>query len=103
MKLKKKNVAKLIIVIALTVSLVFGYKTYKKNYEICSYKWVKEEKSSIGQYRLYINDKKGKHVDGKIMITYLNGKSKYEEISKDGKLYVKSVIKKVSNPKRRKK
>lgn len=101
MKLKKKNIAKIIIVIVLVIGLFFGYKIYKKNYEICSYKWVKEEKSSIGQYRLYVNDKNGKHVDGRVMITYLNGKSKYVEISSKGNLYVKSIIKKISNPRRR--
>lgn len=102
MKLKKKNLLVLILVLVAITGVIFGYKTYKSNYEICTYKWVKEEKSSIGQYRLYVNDKKGKHIKGRVMLTYLNGKSKYVDVSEKGNLYVKSVIKKVSNPRRRK-
>lgn len=101
MKVNKKNIFKLIIVIVVVIGLGFGYKTYKKNYEICSYKWSKVKNSSIGQYVLYINDKRGRHVEGRALITYLNGRSKYENISKNGKMYVKNVVKKVSNPKRR--
>ena len=97
MSSKKKKIFILIIIIIVVAGLGFGYNTYKKNYEICSYKWHKVENSSIGQYKLYITNKNGKPVDGRVLITYLNGKSKYEDINKD----VKSVIKKVSNPKRR--
>lgn len=101
MSSKKKKIFILIIIIIVVAGLGFGYNTYKKNYEICSYKWHKVENSSIGQYKLYITNKSGKPIDGRVLITYLNGKSKYEDINKDGKMYVKSVIKKVSNPKRR--
>lgn len=101
MSSKKKKIFILIIIIIVVAGLGFGYNTYKKNYEICSYKWHKVENSSIGQYKLYITNKGGKPVNGRVLITYLNGKSKYEDINKDGKMYVKSVIKKVSNPKRR--
>lgn len=102
MKLKKKKLLVLIVVPVLVIGLFIGYKSYKRDYEICTYKWVKEEKSSIGQYRLYVSDNKGKHVKGRVMLTYLNGKSKYVDVSVNGNLYVKNVIKKVSNPRRRK-
>lgn len=101
MKLKKKNVVKILILIVIVIGLFFGYKIYKKNYEICSYKWVKEEKSYVGQYRLYVNDKNGKHVDGSVMLTYLNGKVEYVNVSSKGNLYIKKTIKKVSNPRRK--
>lgn len=101
MKLKKKNVVKIVIFVVVVIGLFFGYKVYQKNYEICSYKWVKEEKSSIGQYRLYVNDKHGKHIEGRVMLTYLNNKIEYVNVSSKGNLYIKKTIKKVSNPRRK--
>lgn len=65
-----------------------------------TYEWIDEPESVIGQSRLYVNNKLGKHVEGKVTITYLNGNSEEISVSKDGILYVKSIIKEVRNPRR---
>lgn len=84
-----------VIIIIVTSSIILINK-----YNQVSYEWVLEKESTIGQYRLYINDLNGKHIDGKINITYINDKSEVIEVSKDGVLYVKNIIASVSNPKR---
>ena len=84
-----------IILICLVVFIVLKNNT--SNYK---YEWIDVPESMIGQSRLYIVDKSGNHIDGKITITYLNGKSETVKISKDGTLYVKSIINKVENPRR---
>lgn len=84
-----------IILICLVVFIVL--KNNNSNYK---YEWIDVPESMIGQSRLYIVDKSGNHIDGKITITYLNGKSETVKISKDGTLYVKSIINKVENPRR---
>ena len=90
---------KLILIICLSIIIIFLliYFTRPNNYK---YEWVDEPESIIGQSRLYVNNEYGKHVNGKVTITYLNGKSEEIEISKDGVLYVKSIIKEVKNPRR---
>ncbi len=65
-----------------------------------SYSLEKEEESVVNQYKLYVN-KNGKHVDGKIDITYLNDEKQTINVDKNGKLIIKSVIKKIENPRRR--
>lgn len=99
--MKRKKI--LIIVLSLfIIFLGFTGLIISKNYnEQITYEWVEEKQSSIGQYRLFINNSKGKHIDGKIRITYLNGKSEVVEISSDGELYVKNIIKKVENPRKK--
>lgn len=94
-KNKKLIIAILLVVILLTVSGVLLFKYQSIINEPISYEWVKEEGSVINQQRLYINNKNNKHIEGYVRITYLKGNSVKEKIPKEGKLYVKSVIKKV--------
>ena len=95
MKMKKWYLIPLLILIVLIICFVF-FKS-----ESYSYSLEKEEESVVNQYRLYVNDENGNHIDGKVDITYLNGKKQTIEVSKNGKLIIKSVIKKIDNPKRR--
>lgn len=94
--MKKKN---LIIIVAVVMLIIGGvlFSSKSNNY---SYEWVEVKDSMIGQYRLYVNNGLGKHIDGKVTITYLNGKSEEVKISKDGELYVKSIITKVEKPRK---
>lgn len=94
--MKRKYIISLVVIIIIVISSIILINKYNQ----VSYEWVLEKESTIGQYRLYINDLNGKHIDGKIKITYINGKSEVVEVSKDGVLYVKNVISSVSNPKR---
>lgn len=95
MKFKKKLLISFLILIVFILSFLF---IRSKSY---SYSLVKEEKSVVNQYRLYVTNKNGKHIDGTVDVTYLNGKKQTIEVTKDGKLIIKSVIKKIDNPKRR--
>jgi hypothetical protein len=91
---KKKKLIAFIIVLVL-VLLIVGIILFKDYNKPASYEWIKEENSVINQQRLYINNKNDKHIEGYVRITYLNGTSKKELIPKEGKMYVKSVIKEV--------
>ncbi len=95
MKKNKKLLIPLILIVFVIVFICI-FKTYTYSYSL-----EKEEKSVVNQYRLYVNNKNGKHIDGKVDITYLNGKKQTIKVNKDGKLIIKSVIKKIDNPKRR--
>ena len=98
--MKKKIVIIFILLIIITI-FSFLFINKEKNDEKYSYDWVEVKGSTIGQYRLYVNNSKKKHVDGKARITYLNGKSEVVSIPKKGSLYVKKIITKVSNVKRK--
>ena len=92
---QKIIIISLIIVIVLSTTILLLNNSSEYNYE-----WVDERNSIINQSRLFVNDSSGKHIDGKVTITYLNGKSEEVSISKDGVLYVRSIIKNVKNPKK---
>ena len=93
---------KKILIISLIIILISVISIYKINSkEIYTYEWIKEKDSAIGQYRLYINDKKGNHIDGTARLVYVNGKTKRIEIDKKGLLYVKAVVAEVRNPNKR--
>ena len=94
MKLNKKKIIILIIILLLLIGLFLSFKMINNN-DAYSYEWVKEKDSVINQQRLYVNNKRGKHINGYVRITYLNDNSRKEEIKKEGKLFVRSVIKKV--------
>ena len=91
---KKKKLIAFIIMIIIAL-LIGGYICFKDYNKPASYEWIKVEGSVINQQRLYINNKNKKHIEGYVRITYLNGTSKKEQIPKEGKIYVKSVIKEV--------
>lgn len=80
----------LIAVLAIGVTFVI-----KENNNLYSYEWVKENNSVINQQRLYVNNKNNKHIEGYVRITYINDRSEKIKISKEGKLFVKSIVKKV--------
>ena len=90
---------KYIIAISL-VCLIIGYFVYNIIYNQYSYEWKEESTSVVGQYRLYIKNGFGKYVEGRVDITYLNDKKETVEITSDGVLYVKSIIKNVENPRK---
>ena len=93
---------KKILIISLIIILISVISIYKINSkETYTYEWIKEKDSAIGQYRLYINDKKGNHIDGTARLVYVNGKTKRIEIDKKGLLYVKAVVAEVRNPNKR--
>lgn len=98
--MKKKLIITLITTISIILVTVIGYKLYQ-NKETYTYEWVKVEGSVIGQYTLYVNNSLGKHIDGTVRLTYLNGESEIIEIPKEGIMYVKDIIIKVSNPKKK--
>lgn len=93
MKLKKKNLTIVIIFLLVIVIFIFTIKSISKP---SSYIWVKDNNSVINQQRLYVVNKFKKHIKGYVRITYKNGKSEKVLIDKNGKLYVKSVVKKVN-------
>lgn len=96
--MKKKYLILFSVLIIIVVVLVITLSNNKSGY---SYEWVNEKESIIKQARLYVNDSSGNHIDGIVTITYLNGKSEDVEISKNGTLYVKTVIKEVKNPRKK--
>lgn len=101
--MKKKIAIILITLITLMTIIVItlvGYKLYQ-NSDTYTYEWVEVKESTIGQYTLYVNNSIGKHIDGTVRITYLNGESEIVEIPKEGTMYVKDIIVKVSNPKKK--
>lgn len=95
---KKIIIISIILLLIIGVGVSFWY--YKSN-ETFTYEWVEIEDSSIGQYRLYINDSKGKHIDGSARLVFINGKTKKVDIDKEGLLYVKGIVSEVQNPKKR--
>ena len=90
-----KNKIIIISTIILVLLCIIGINLTKE--EKYTYQWIEEKDSSIGQYRLYINDSKGNHINGTARIVYVNGKTKRVDISKKVNLYVKSVISEVRN------
>ena len=90
----------LITLITIIVITLVGYKLYQ-NSDTYTYEWVEVKESTIGQYTLYVNNSIGKHIDGTVRITYLNGESETVDIPKEGTMYVKDIIVKVSNPKKK--
>jgi len=96
----KKKVGIILGIIILIVGIAGGFWYYSAN-ETYTYEWVEVEDSSVGQYRLYINDSLGRHVDGTARLVYINGKTKKVEVDKEGLLYVKSVVSEVRNPRKR--
>ncbi len=93
---KNKKILIPLILIAFVIGFICLFRTNTYSYSL-----EKEEKSVVNQYRLYVNNKNGKHIDGKVDVTYLNGKKQTIKVKKDGTLIIKSVIKKIDNPKRR--
>lgn len=97
-----KNKRKIIIISSCVVAffvivgVIFSNINNKYTYE-----WVKVDNSSVGQYLLYINNYRGKHVDGTARLVYINGKTKRVNIDKDGLLYVKNIVAEVRNPDKR--
>lgn len=85
----------LFILLALFILLVLSTFVIKQNNNAYSYEWVKEKNSVINQQRLYVNNKNNKHIEGYVRITYINNNSEKIMISKEGKLFVKSIVKKV--------
>ena len=94
---KKKKILIIVIFIIsiLLISGVFIFKIQESNNIPVSYEWVKEKDSVVNQQRLYINNKNKKHIEGYIRVTYLKGNSVKEKIPKEGKVYVRSVVKEV--------
>ena len=93
--LKDKKKLFSLIAILLVIIIVGAVAIFKYNNDPYSYKWVKIDNSVINQQRLYVVSRTGKHVGGNVEITYLNNKSEKITITKNGKLYVSSIIKKV--------
>lgn len=58
-----------------------------------SIKWEEVKSSSVGQYMLYIVSSKGEKVSGVVTIT-VAGKSSDVNVTKDGKMYIKSAVQK---------
>ena len=96
--MKKKYLIVIAILVIVALIVVIALSSNKSGY---SYEWIDEKESIIKQAKLYVKDSSGNHVDGIVTITYLNGKSEDVEISKDGTLYVKTVIKEVKNPRKK--
>ena len=92
----KKKIIILCSLLVLIASLVIGIVfVTKENNKIYSYEWIKENDSVINQQRLYVNNKNKKHIEGYVRITYINDNSEKIKINKEGKLFVKSIIKDV--------
>lgn len=96
----KKKVVLILFIVLVIVGIVGGVYIYKSN-EKYTYEWVEVEDSSIGQYMLYVNDSRGRHVDGTVRLVYINGETKKVEVDKEGLLYLKSIVLEVRNPKKR--
>ena len=93
---------KIILIVLFLVVLIGGgiYYFYDKN-QTYTYEWVEVEDSAVGQYKLYVNNSLGMHVDGTVRLVYINGKTKKVEVPKEGLLYVKDVVSEVRNPMKR--
>lgn len=99
-----KKLGKIVIPFFIIFVVIVGFyflNVDKKN--VYSYKWVKEDKSVLNQYYLYLINSRGKKITGRVEIVYLNNKSEYMTISTNGKLFIKSTIKEVRNIKEVKK
>ena len=97
MEKKIEKIMILVSVLVVTLIIVVVFKLSNRY----SYEWVKVESSSIGQYRLYVNDIRGRHIDGTVRLVYINGKTKRVNVDKEGLLYVKSIVSEVRNPNKR--
>ncbi len=95
--MKKKRMIITILVLLVLVGAGFWYQIHQEY----TYEWVKVKDSSIGQYRLYVNNSFGRHINGTVRIVYINGKSKRVDVDKEGLLYVKNIVAEVRNPNRR--
>jgi hypothetical protein len=95
--MKKKKI--IVIILGLLVLVVGGF--WYQIHQRYSYEWVEVKDSSIGQYRLYVNNSLGMHINGTVRIVYINGKSKRVNVDKEGLLYVKGIVAEVRNPNRR--
>lgn len=91
---KKKLIIFLFLVIVIIVTVIFIIIGSNQN-KAYSYKWEIEKNSVINQQRLYVVNKKGKPTSGYVRVTYLKGNSKKIKIEKEGKIFVKSVVKDV--------
>lgn len=96
---KRKNKKCMLYLIAILI-IIFMFVIFRFYYLKCDYEWEKIQDSSVEQYKLYVNDYFGNHINGIVTITYINGKSENVKISKNGIIYIKSIIKSVDNPKR---
>ena len=97
MKFDKKKIFFIgcfLIVVVICIYFFYPDESY-------SYEWVPVKDSAIGQYRLYINDSRGRHIDGVARLVYINGKTKRVMVDKEGLLYVKSIVVEVRNPNKR--
>ena len=99
--MKKKKIVLIIVGLILLIGVGLGGMYFLKKKQTYTYEWVEEKDSSIGQYRLYINNSRGKHIDGTARLVFINGKTKKVEIDKEGTLYVKNVVADVRNPMKR--
>ncbi len=98
MDIVKKN--KKILIFCILAFLIIIVLLFKFNQKY-TYEWVKVDSSSIGQYILYVNDSRGRHVDGTVRLVFINGKTKRVNVDKKGLLYVKSIVAEVRNPNKR--
>lgn len=98
MKKKKNILLCLFIILFIILGILFYHHKANESY---SYEWVKVEDSAIGQYKLYVNNAFGNHIDGTVRLVFINGKTKKVEVDKEGLLYVKDVVSDVRNPMKR--
>lgn len=96
----KKKVVLILFIFLVIIGIIGGLYVHKSNQKY-TYEWVEVEDSSIGQYMLYVNNSRGKHVDGTVRLVYINGETKKVEVDKDGLLYLKSIVLEVRNPQKR--
>ena len=97
MKSKKFIIIGIILIVILSIGSFWLIKTNQKY----TYEWVEVKTSSVGQYKLYVNNSWGKHIDGTVRLVFINGKSKKVEVDKEGLLYPKSIVSEVRNPNKR--
>ena len=92
---------KIFIIVGVVVLLLVCGFIYFNNNQKYSYEWIKVEDSAIGQYKLYVNNSFGKHIDGTVRLVFINGKTKKVNIDKEGTLFIKDVVSDVRNPMKR--
>lgn len=94
-KIKKKQCLLLVpIILILFFTALFINSSQGEDLSI---EWVKIEETSVEQYKIYLKNKNGKYVDGKVEITTIAGDTFDEEITEKGSknIYIKTVIKDV--------
>ncbi len=99
--MKKKRIITLFITGCICLMIVISIYFIFNHNQKYSYEWEEVKTSSIGQYRLFVNDVKGRHINGSVRLVYINGKSKRVDVDKKGLLYVKSIVLEVRNPNKR--